>query len=73
MSDRTNALLLSLAFAITIIGIRSLAADAGEAPQKSEKSKLYDTSADGKTQIAAALKRAKAEEKRLILKFGANW
>jgi thioredoxin-related protein len=34
---------------------------------------IYDTTADGKEQIAAALKTAQAENKRVILKFGANW
>jgi thiol:disulfide interchange protein len=34
---------------------------------------IYDTAADGKEQIAAALKTAQAENKRVILKFGANW
>jgi thiol:disulfide interchange protein len=34
---------------------------------------LYNTTADGKAQIAAALKTAQAENKRVILKFGANW
>lgn len=37
------------------------------------KPKLYDTAADGKQQIADALKIAKTEGKRIILKFGANW
>jgi len=37
------------------------------------KAKLYDTAADGKQQIADALKIAKTEGKRIILKFGANW
>ncbi|PYJ61945.1 MAG: hypothetical protein DME24_05195 [Verrucomicrobia bacterium] len=35
--------------------------------------KLYDTAADGKKQIADAIKIAKTEGKRIILKFGANW
>lgn len=35
--------------------------------------KLYDTAAGGKQQIAVALKQAKAENKRIILKFGTNW
>jgi hypothetical protein len=39
----------------------------------SERPKLYDTSADGNKQVADALKAAKAENKRIILKFGANW
>jgi thiol:disulfide interchange protein len=40
---------------------------------KPARPKLYDTQADGKEQIAAALKKAKAEQKRVLLKFGANW
>jgi hypothetical protein len=39
----------------------------------STKPRLYDTAADGNQQIADALKTAKGENKRLILKFGANW
>ena len=39
----------------------------------SERPKLYDTAADGNKQVADALKAAKAENKRVILKFGANW
>lgn len=40
---------------------------------RSERPKLYDTEADGNQQIAAALKKAQAEQKRVLLKFGANW
>lgn len=40
---------------------------------KPERPKLYDTNADGKEQIATALKTAKTENKRILLKFGANW
>lgn len=34
---------------------------------------IYDPKADGNESIAAALKRAKAENKRVLLDFGANW
>ncbi len=34
---------------------------------------LYDTKADGTQQIAEAIKKATADNKRIILKFGANW
>lgn len=34
---------------------------------------LYDTQADGTKQIAAALTRAKQENKRVLVEFGANW
>lgn len=42
---------------------------AGHAPQTS----LYDESADGEMQIAAAVKRAASKNKRVLLMFGANW
>ncbi|HEY4416838.1 MAG TPA: thioredoxin family protein [Verrucomicrobiae bacterium] len=35
--------------------------------------KIYDESADGATQIAAALVTAKKENKHVLLQFGANW
>jgi thiol-disulfide isomerase/thioredoxin len=35
--------------------------------------KIYDEKADGKTQIENALAQAKAENKRVLLQFGANW
>jgi len=34
---------------------------------------IYDAQADGTAQIAAALKKAKAEHKRVLVKLGANW
>jgi len=34
---------------------------------------IYDVHADGQAQVAAALGRAAAEHKRVILDFGANW
>jgi hypothetical protein len=34
---------------------------------------IYDPKADGAVLIAAALKQAKAEQKNVLLEFGANW
>jgi thiol:disulfide interchange protein len=34
---------------------------------------VYDVHADGKAQVAAAVARATAEHKRVLLVFGANW
>jgi thiol:disulfide interchange protein len=34
---------------------------------------IYDTKADGKAQVAAALARAAASHKRVLVMFGANW
>lgn len=44
-------------------------------PSKEEKTPapIYDESADAKKQIEAALARAKEENKRVLLVFGANW
>ena len=62
-----------LACAVVLFAGHSSVSNAAESSPKSGKPKLYDTGADGKEQIAAALKTAKAEDKRIILKFGANW
>jgi len=35
--------------------------------------KIYDESADGEKQIASALASAKANHKRVLVQFGANW
>ncbi|HEY0968812.1 MAG TPA: thioredoxin family protein [Opitutaceae bacterium] len=44
---------------------------AAEYPQSGPD--IYDPTADGTAQIETALKQAKAENKRVLLKFGANW
>ncbi|MGH7131692.1 MAG: thioredoxin family protein [Phycisphaerales bacterium] len=42
-------------------------------PAKAEKTKLYDEAADGKAQIAAALAKAKKENRRVLIQWGGNW
>ena len=37
------------------------------------KPAIYDPGADGKAQIAAAVKRAGSEERNILLMFGGNW
>ena len=66
-----SSALVVLSFVLTASRPNDLTA--AEPSQKPARPKLYDTSANGADQIAAALKTAKAENKRLILKFGANW
>jgi thiol:disulfide interchange protein len=44
---------------------------AAEYPQSGPD--IYDPTADGAAQIETALKQAKSENKRVLLKFGANW
>ncbi len=67
-SGQKTGVLLQLLCIILSLGPFSLTA-----AEPTAKSKLYDTAADGKQQISDALKTAQAENKRLLLKFGANW
>ena len=73
MKNVNRAVVLASAFVVAVIAARSIAGNAAESPQRSERPKLYDTHANAKEQIAAALKTARAENKRVVLKFGANW
>ena len=52
-------------------GFAGAARAAGE--DKVPQTPIYDTSADGKKQVAAALVEAKAGHKRVLIQFGANW
>lgn len=49
----------------------SLSLTAAEYPQMGED--IYDVNADAAVDIAAALTTAQAENKQVLLKFGANW
>jgi hypothetical protein len=69
-SRKTSGLLLLIPWLLVWPGQSSLI---GAQEPTDAKPKLYDTAADGKQQIADALKIAKTESKRIILKFGANW
>ena len=46
---------------------------AAEQPGKPARASIYDKSADGTEQIEEALKTAKAQNKHVLLQFGANW
>lgn len=43
------------------------------AQPQAAKPAIYDTTADAKTQIAAALAKAKRENQRVLVMFGGNW
>jgi thiol:disulfide interchange protein len=49
----------------------SLSQSAAQSP--AGKVHIYDTQADAKADIAAAIKQARAQHKRVILDFGGNW
>ncbi len=40
---------------------------------KPEKSRIYDESADAKSQIAAAVAKARKENQRVLIQWGGNW
>ena len=69
MSPILRRCLLVLA-ALTLIPLSTLRADP-EYPKMGPD--IYDVKADGEVQISAALSKATAEHKRVILDFGANW
>src|SRR5215510_15500317 len=48
-------------------------APAPQDPPKGKPEAIYDESADGAAQIAAALARAKKENRRVLVQWGANW
>jgi len=64
--------ILALVFT-TSLSVAPVCSRAAEPPPANSRPKLYDSAADGNAQIAEALKTAKAEDKRIILKLGANW
>lgn len=59
------------------LGLIGAAAAAGEPPATSakaiEQAKVYDESADARQQIAAALAKAKKENRRVLIQWGGNW
>src|SRR5712692_4105156 len=63
---KSGLLLLTVSLLVRPGQLSLLAAE----PAPKPKPQLYDTAADGKQQIAQALNTARAENKRLILKFG---
>ncbi|HEX3374991.1 MAG TPA: thioredoxin family protein, partial [Edaphobacter sp.] len=71
--------LLALAASATILGCKSnqpaspAAARQPVTPVPAVKKHLYSAEADPKAEIAAALKQAGAEHKRVILDFGGDW
>ncbi len=71
--NSTRSALLVAALVVTLVPLA-----AGQAPQSSEPAAapakpVYDESADGASDIAAALARAKLEGTRVLIVWGANW
>ena len=58
---------------LAIAGVIALPARAADPPAKPARPPIYDTKADGATQIAESLAAAKRGHKNVLLQFGANW
>ena len=69
MSLKSAALAVLLS---TFLAVSPVHASAQMAPPFVKKH-LYDSTADPKADIAAALKQARAQKKRVILDFGGDW
>lgn len=69
---KTNPL-CTIGIAALLAAVPGLPASGAEAPAKSSRPAIYDERADGGQQIADALARAKKENKRVLVQFGANW
>lgn len=66
-----RALLLLVAAAFSVVGVA--ACDKAEINKALGRYRAYDPKADGALQIADAVKKAKAENKRVLVQFGGNW
>src|SRR5690606_4036389 len=56
-------------------GVAELSSEpiADAAPKQNQREPIYDPEADGEALIAAALERAKAEHKHVLIEWGGNW
>jgi len=64
-------LLFFASFIILSFGVK--AQEATKAVKLTDTAKLYHPDADAKADIAAAVKKAKAEHKNVLLQIGGNW
>lgn len=74
VQSRAKMLGLSVVVLVALLSpVRSAWSFGGDEPSKKDKPHTYDEKADAKADIAAALVKAKKNNKRVLLMFGANW
>jgi len=66
-------LLHAAAFALLAFSVAPISQATAQMATPRVNKNLYSATADAKADIAAALTRARAEKKRVILDFGGNW
>lgn len=62
-----------VAVAFTLATVGSMGSSVWADGPKKKRPSIYDTKADGEKQIADALVKAKRDNKRVLLQFGADW
>lgn len=62
-----------LTFIICVFSSATLRSEPSGAEATTKREPIYDVEADGKQLIAAAVKRAKAEHRRVLVEWGGNW
>lgn len=74
-THRIALLSAAIIFAAVVVPRAALAQNSGEkkTAAKQAKKDIYDENADAKTDIAAAVARAKKENKRVLVMYGGNW
>ena len=74
VQSRAKMLGLSVVVLVAVLSpVRSAWSFGGDEPTKKDKPHTYDEKADAKADIATALAKAKKNNKRVLLMFGANW
>lgn len=76
MTIQSRAKMLGLSVVVLVafvLPVRSAWSFGGDEAAKKDKPHTYDEKADAKADIAAALVKAKKNNKRVLLMFGANW
>lgn len=73
MTTATFSLPPCLALFLAALFLLSPPAEMAAQEGSRTRKRVYDVNADGNEQIAAALVKAKAENKHVLVNFGANW
>ena len=65
--------MLTEILAVSLLSFAPAPAVQEPAPKPAPRAPIFDEQADGCAQIAAALARAKSENRRVLVEWGANW
>jgi thiol:disulfide interchange protein len=66
-------MIAKIALAMLLSSTTVVLGQSAATPAPTGRPHIYDTDADAKADIAAAIKQARTEHKRVILDFGGNW